>query len=523
MAAVPAATPVASAAAPSRQTALGTGFGALVVDDANRQVFVSSPTANQVTVLNFDGAITHVITGIAGASSMVVHGSRLYVAAKNAGAVYGFDTGSFGQVASLGAGSLLAPNTLAFANGLLWTSTGTCGAYPFPHLVSIDPATGHTTAFPAIQSMEYCPVLTSDPADASALLGFDFGLSPTTITRLDVSTDSPVVVTTDLNSSNSESNMAQLAVYASGDAFVSASGAPYQIDEHLLSSTAPDGVIYPTGAYPTAVDAAAGYVAAGLDSSTGTVQVFVQGDPADKVLQFDGGSDSNVLWKRGIAISGDGTRVFAVTGDPFFSEAATFDVLPLPARTATTTSVAASPTTAAWGGDVTLTATVTGSSASGTATFLDGSAPIGPAVVANGHATIHTSGLTIGTHTITVRYSGDAANQPSTSTPIAVTVTKVATRLALRSSANPSVYGKAVLITADISDVSAGAAPTAATGTVTFKVSGRTVGQATVNNGSATVSLRWLLPGSNTIVGIYSGDVHFTASTSPKFVQQVIV
>lgn len=66
---------------------------------------------------------------------------------------------------------------------------------------------------------------------------------------------------------------------------------------------------------------------------------------------------------------------------------------------------------------VTFVATVAGSSPTGTITCADGSARFAPNVpLANGSASCATSSLTAGTHTITVTYSGDANNAPSTGT-----------------------------------------------------------------------------------------------------------
>jgi hypothetical protein len=55
-------------------------FGTIVVDDTNRHVFVSSPSANEVQVYDFDGALVTTISNLGGASGMVIHGSDLYVA-----------------------------------------------------------------------------------------------------------------------------------------------------------------------------------------------------------------------------------------------------------------------------------------------------------------------------------------------------------------------------------------------------------------------------------------------------------
>ena len=72
---------------------------------------------------------------------------------------------------------------------------------------------------------------------------------------------------------------------------------------------------------------------------------------------------------------------------------------------------------------MTLTATVT-SGATGTASFYDSSAFLGKGTVTGGVATLITTTLNAGTHTITAIYNGDATYASSTSGPATVTVAK---------------------------------------------------------------------------------------------------
>jgi hypothetical protein len=98
-----------------------------------------------------------------------------------------------------------------------------------------------------------------------------------------------------------------------------------------------------------------------------------------------------------------------------------------PQQTTTTTTLTASPATAPSGQAITLTATVAptsgSSSPSGTVTFQDGSTAIGSAPLATGKGVITVSTLSVGSHSITAAYSGDAANLSSNSNPVTVTIT----------------------------------------------------------------------------------------------------
>jgi hypothetical protein len=87
------------------------------------------------------------------------------------------------------------------------------------------------------------------------------------------------------------------------------------------------------------------------------------------------------------------------------------------------TTLVAGPSSPQYGDPVTLTATVT-SGASGTVSFYDGSVLLGTGTVSNGVATLTTTTLVAGTHSITATYNGDATYASSQSAPATVTVAK---------------------------------------------------------------------------------------------------
>jgi len=96
--------------------------------------------------------------------------------------------------------------------------------------------------------------------------------------------------------------------------------------------------------------------------------------------------------------------------------------------TATTTTLAASATTIVAGTAINFTATVAESGGSnvptGTVTFKDGGTTLGSMTLnGTGVAVYSTSALSVGAHSVTAVYSGDAGNTASTSTAASVTVT----------------------------------------------------------------------------------------------------
>lgn len=175
-------------------------------------------------------------------------------------------------------------------------------------------------------------------------------------------------------------------------------------------------------------------------------------------------------------------------------------------KISTTTSIVASPSPATFAQTVTLTATVTSSSATGTITFKDGSTPLATVTLSGGTASTTVSNLTVGAHTITADYSGDASYAISSgSTSLTINKINTSTNLTV-SNANPTV-GSSITFTATVSPSS--------TGSVVFK-DGTTVLDTISLNGSsiATFSTTALSVGSHTVTAEYQGDSTHNGSTS---------
>ena len=98
---------------------------------------------------------------------------------------------------------------------------------------------------------------------------------------------------------------------------------------------------------------------------------------------------------------------------------------PPPPPAATTTALTSSSAKVASGADVTLTASVlpTGSNATGSVMFYDGTTTLGSATLNGGKASLTLGTLSIGTHSLTAKYSGDSGNAASTSGVFNQTIT----------------------------------------------------------------------------------------------------
>lgn len=108
----------------------------------------------------------------------------------------------------------------------------------------------------------------------------------------------------------------------------------------------------------------------------------------------------------------------------------------------TSTALGSSQNPSTSGQSVTFTATVTGTGGTptGTITFKDGVAPLGsPVALAGGSAILATSSLSVGTHSITAVYSGDATFAPSTSSVLNQVVNALAPDFTIdATAANPA-------------------------------------------------------------------------------------
>lgn len=191
----------------------------------------------------------------------------------------------------------------------------------------------------------------------------------------------------------------------------------------------------------------------------------------------------------------------------------------LSGQTGTTTTLSTNPSPT-YGQPVTLTATVTGGSPTGTVDFFlkDGFNLLGVGTISSGQASVTINGLIPGNYTYNATYNGSGNHAISWNT-ITFGVAKASTTTTItKSSPNPSTYGQSVTFTATVTS-SAGVP----TGTVTFKKGNGTLGQGTLSNGVATYTTTPLQlgGGSDVITATYAATTDFAASTSSGYTQTV--
>ncbi|QIG43589.1 ExeM/NucH family extracellular endonuclease [Nocardioides anomalus] len=153
-----------------------------------------------------------------------------------------------------------------------------------------------------------------------------------------------------------------------------------------------------------------------------------------------------------------------------------------------------------------------GAAPTGTVTVSLGAATLGTGTLTGGRTTvtIPPSSLAPGTYSLTVRYSGDGAVQPA-STTTTLSVAKAASSVEADTKQDKPTVGDKIKVVVDVQ----GAGGLPATGQVTVVVKGGRDVTATLVNGSVVVKAgRYTKPGKRTVVITYLGSSTLEASTT---------
>jgi hypothetical protein len=415
----------ASALASTISTPLGqTSFGAIVVDNADSHVFVSSPGGNDVQVYSFSGTLLRTISGITGADGMVINGSTLYVAENTSnGSIEKLSLSNLTDEGALATG-LVNPRWLVFAGDQFWTNTNPTEG--FSQLTSVS-MSGDVDVFPysAPGAGLGETNLATTPSDTDLLYVVD---DAGDIDKLNVQSGSPVIVAS-LPNYDAPNTSAGLAVSADGTRLITGpEGSGYV--ELNASTLAADGLDYVAA---NGLDANSGTafavssgngsllatVAAQTSSSITAINVFQLGSTTASYTT--GVSDPRLnpeFRSNSLALSADGTKLFGVgetNGAGSSLRLWTFDV----GSPGATVGIAVSGAVGNTSSDpVTLTAT-TSADGGGSVTFYylgtNGTdTPISNCTavpLTNAHAICTTTSLPSGTSVLILAYySGDASD-----------------------------------------------------------------------------------------------------------------
>ena len=189
-------------------------------------------------------------------------------------------------------------------------------------------------------------------------------------------------------------------------------------------------------------------------------------------------------------------------------------VLKLYQKSTSATTVVSSNNPARVGSPVTFTASISSGdpgTPTGSVTFRDGATDLGTASLdTSGQATLTTSALALGSHTLSAEYSGDSLFLGSAGQLTQQITAKQATTTSLSSSRNPAIWGSSVTFTATVGS----GEPGIPTGSVIFRDGTSDLGIAVLDiSGKAALATSSLAQGSHSLSAEYGGDDLFSGST----------
>ena len=195
-------------------------------------------------------------------------------------------------------------------------------------------------------------------------------------------------------------------------------------------------------------------------------------------------------------------------------------------RAATSLTLTTSTSTAVLGQPLTITAALRvvppgAGSPTGSITFFDGATALGTAPVDPvGVAALTTTAMTLGPHSITARYGGDASFTDSVSSSLTVAILRAATATSVTTSASPVPWHQPVTLTAVVVVLPPGADTPA--GMVTFFDGPTSLGTGMLDAmGRATLIVSALTLGDHPITASYGGAPSFEGSVSPALTQTI--
>ncbi len=210
------------------------------------------------------------------------------------------------------------------------------------------------------------------------------------------------------------------------------------------------------------------------------------------------------------AYAGDANNTASVSGvyNQVMQQASTQTVLSLNSPTANVASTV----------PISVVVTGSGGTPGGSVTFLDGTSVIGTATLtASGTAILSISTLSLGQHSLTANYTGDANDAASTSAPVVLTIQKETVTVSIATNNNPSLGGLSVTFTAALQ-----AQTGTPTGTISWTDGTTLIATTPVTvTGASTYTTSSLVPGQHSITATYSGDSANASATSNPIVETI--
>lgn len=432
------------------------GFSRIVLDEARGQLFVSAGRyGDGVVVTDLSGNRIGLIGELAGATGLALtaDGGSLWATLPTVGVLARVDTATRAVVQRITLPTGQCPGDVVVVGDRLvyghscntYAGTGAYGG-----IGVVDAATGalygNVTTGPF-----YKPILAAGPA--GQVYAADAVLSPTSLYVYDVTGAAPSLVA---SRGQVCSNLADLSAKPDGSQVITACGSPYRHDVYSADKLVGVGS-YGTGAYPNAGawSADGGTYAAGTDSPySRDVQVYAA-SMTERVRDVDFGSSNERLVPRGLAVSADGSRVWAVTGG--VTAGVTLRVLDVPGVSASSMTVEPDPGAFYVGGSTTVGGTLSSRGAGVPGAELTvrrygysaGAEPVTlPAVIteADGTYSFADTPPAVGHFAYEITWAGDVTRAGTQSVnEVVVWSTDTGLRLGLQQRTDGSVAGTAVL------------------------------------------------------------------------------
>ena len=315
-----------------------------------------------------------------------------------------------------------------------------------------------------------------------------------------------------------------VATYAGDTVHFTSSSAPAIIQTVLegtsttLTSTANPSAIGQSVTFTTTVSVSGG----GGVTPSGTVS-FIDGTTVLTTQAINAGGGA--MYTTSTLTAGIHQITAVYNGDAAKQiQGSTSTVLNQDVQAPTTATLTSSLNPSNYGNSVTFTATIPpgGTTApTGTVSFLDGAAKIGTGTLGGnpGVATFTTAALNMGTHIITVNYSGDSSNGPSSSLPLSQVVKQAQTATTVTAVPSQGIAGGPETITATVKLTVGAGTPTC---TVTFTSGTTQLGSAPLSAGGTATITPALAQGSYQIAATFSGDSNNLGSASAPLALTVV-
>jgi hypothetical protein len=315
-----------------------TSYYQMAVDSTHDHLFFSqgSNSENSILVTNFSGKTVATIDNQVGVMGIILSpdGKTLYAALPSEDEVSAISTATLEQTAVYRLNDGDVPGSVAVQSGKLWVSydTGVAGEAAIGdfNLSSAHPAFEKQ---PAMGGWYSAPMIAADPADTgNVLVALQAAVSPTHTASYDTAAKPATVrgtgsqLTFDSSGDDCENAM-DLAVAPGGAQFIPACGYPYGFFRYSTADLGYQG-LYASSYYPDSIAIAprTGLIAAGTEFNSPDIYVYAPGAAAP-VSAFTVGFR---LAPRGIGLTADGSKLFAVAIGPPSVQGYTLHVYNLP-------------------------------------------------------------------------------------------------------------------------------------------------------------------------------------------------